>query len=36
MIQARILSILIFLNNEKRLENIESTAGDTGFKNINK
>ena len=34
--QARILSLLPFLNNEKQFERTESTARNTGFKARNK
>ena len=34
--QARILSLLPFLNNEKQFERSESTAGATGLRTINK
>nr|YP_010343948.1 ribosomal protein S18 [Solanum urubambaense]UNZ87281.1 ribosomal protein S18 [Solanum urubambaense] len=34
--QARILSLLPFLNNEKQFERTESTARTTGFKARNK
>jgi len=34
--QARILSLLPFLNNEKQFERSESTVGTTGLRTINK
>ncbi|KAK3429536.1 hypothetical protein EUGRSUZ_E01044 [Eucalyptus grandis] len=34
--QARILSLLHFLNNEKQFERSESTGGVTGLRTINK